>query len=640
MVALRTGNPVPNVLMQVYNPREARYRLINIQAVPLFRPEEAKPYGVYAVFDDVTERKQAEEALRESEQRLRTVLENSRDGINMLDLATGRYVFMSPAQVELTGFTADELNELTAEEACERVHPDDREISIAQQQRVAAGEDSDEPVEYRWKVKSGQYRWFSDRRKLVRNERGHPVALVGVSRDITERKLAEEEHARLLEAASALTKSVALPDVLDTLARITLDAGGHSRVAISLWQEELGCLTVACSRGEAALATGLLIALDDLSTPARRASENHETVLIDYDAMGSARRGVAAKVTSHLALDVPLFFGERFLGLLATDDPGERREFSDREIRLVEGIAVHAAVAIENARLFEHEQQAAKLNTALAAVDRAIHSSLDFAEVMQTALREGAAVIGAETAGISMHEDEAQRFRVAYIHNYPPDKLGILIPDADDTHGVEAMRTGKTLAISDTHSDPRVVTELMDAWNIKSVICAPLVVRGRPIAVAYFSYHTAAHRFSEQEIEFVTKLASSLSGALENAQLYEREAEAASLAQVLNEMNGLINSTLDAQEIMQTVVEQAVAAVGADSAIVALRHGDDWVAEYGYPEVPGVIHESMRTDEAPFMVAAVTRAPADRHRRLRERLPLPPRGSAPLRRALRALHAA
>ena len=93
--------------------------------------------------------------------------------------------------------------------------------------------------------------------------------------------------------------------------------------------------------------------------------------------------------------------------------------------------------------------------------------------------------------------------------------------------------------------------------------------------------------------------------ALENERLYKREAEAASLAAVLNEMNGLINSTLDGREIMQTVVEQAVAAVGADSAMVALRHGDDWVAEYGYPEVPGVIHESVRSDEAPFMIAAV-----------------------------------
>ena len=65
MVALRTGQPVPGVIMQVYNPREARYRVIDIQAVPLFRPGEADPYRVYAVFDDVTEAKQAERERRQ-----------------------------------------------------------------------------------------------------------------------------------------------------------------------------------------------------------------------------------------------------------------------------------------------------------------------------------------------------------------------------------------------------------------------------------------------------------------------------------------------------------------------------------------------------------------------------------------------
>ncbi len=141
---------------------------------------------------DLRERKAAEEALRKSEELFRTVIENSRDGINMLDLATGRYVFMSPAQVELTGFTAEEINNISAEEAYERVHPEDREKSITQQKWVATGLDMPGTVEYRWKVKSGEYRWFSDSRKLVRDAKGQPVALVGVSRDISERKRAEE----------------------------------------------------------------------------------------------------------------------------------------------------------------------------------------------------------------------------------------------------------------------------------------------------------------------------------------------------------------------------------------------------------------------------------------------------------------
>jgi anti-sigma regulatory factor (Ser/Thr protein kinase) len=121
----------------------------------------------------------------------------------------------------------------------------------------------------------------------------------------------------------------------------------------------------------------------------------------------------------------------------------------------------------------ENYQAVVGLNGALAQVVRAIHGSLTFADVVQTALSEGAAVIGAETAAVTLHDDQAKGSRVAYTYNVPPDKLGILVSDVDDRHGVEAMRTGQTLAVSDTHDDSRVVVELMDAWDIKSVICAP-----------------------------------------------------------------------------------------------------------------------------------------------------------------------
>jgi PAS domain S-box-containing protein len=64
MLALRTGQPVRDVVMGVFNPREAGYRWISVDAVPLLRPGETKPYEVYTVFADITERRQAEEALR------------------------------------------------------------------------------------------------------------------------------------------------------------------------------------------------------------------------------------------------------------------------------------------------------------------------------------------------------------------------------------------------------------------------------------------------------------------------------------------------------------------------------------------------------------------------------------------------
>ncbi len=177
--------------------RDARgeWRWVDSHAVPRLSAS-GEFLGMVGSSPDVTGRHCMEEALRGSEEMLRTVLDNSRDGINMLDLRTGRYVFMNDAQVALTGFTAEEINGLSAQEAYERVHPDDRRVSVEHQRRVATGEDIDEPVEYRWKVKSGEYRWFSDRRKSVRDAEGRPIALVGTSRDITRRKSAEAVRER------------------------------------------------------------------------------------------------------------------------------------------------------------------------------------------------------------------------------------------------------------------------------------------------------------------------------------------------------------------------------------------------------------------------------------------------------------
>jgi PAS domain S-box-containing protein len=91
----------------------------------------------------------------------------------------------------------------------------------------------------------------------------------------------------------------------------------------------------------------------------------------------------------------------------------------------------------------------------------------------------------------------------------------------------------------------------------------------------------------------------------ERRRLLEESKEAARLSVALNEIDAVIHSTLRVEEIMQRVVASAVDAVGSDSAMVALRRGEDWVAEYGHPEVPGVIHESVRSDEVPFMMTAV-----------------------------------
>jgi PAS domain S-box-containing protein len=140
----------------------------------------------------VTERQQAEAALRESEERLREVLENSRDASYKRNLHTNTYEYLSPVFARLSGYAPDEMNTLPIEIVLELMHPDDRaEVDrvVAESRSGATG--AAYQVDYRFKHKLGQYRWFHDQFTVMHDAAGQPVALIGSVSDITTRKQAE-----------------------------------------------------------------------------------------------------------------------------------------------------------------------------------------------------------------------------------------------------------------------------------------------------------------------------------------------------------------------------------------------------------------------------------------------------------------
>jgi PAS domain S-box-containing protein len=147
------------------------------------------------IIRDITERKRAEEALRQSEQRLREVLEVSRDCVYKHNLDTGAYEYVSPAVLRLTGFTSEEFIAMGLEEVQERIHPEDCEQIKTHLDRLLSqsGEAAVAPtLQYRWRCKDGEYRWFSDNPAVIRDKDERPVAMVGTTRDITQRKQAQE----------------------------------------------------------------------------------------------------------------------------------------------------------------------------------------------------------------------------------------------------------------------------------------------------------------------------------------------------------------------------------------------------------------------------------------------------------------
>lgn len=109
MVALQTGQAVRDVVMGVYNPRERRYHWISINAVPLFREPETKPFQVYTTFDDITERRRAERTLRLSELKFARAFANNPAAIALTRLEDGLFLDVNDTWVALTGFSREEV---------------------------------------------------------------------------------------------------------------------------------------------------------------------------------------------------------------------------------------------------------------------------------------------------------------------------------------------------------------------------------------------------------------------------------------------------------------------------------------------------------------------------------------------------
>jgi PAS domain S-box-containing protein len=177
------------------------------------RARVSGPEEVTALADDFNRMTEAllerTASLQLSEQRFRDVLDVSRDVVYKLNLREKRYEYVSPSCLSLLGYSPDDFASIGMEGVEQRVHPEDR-AAFAFLPGGIAGADAksvDSRIEYRWWRRDGQYRWFTESRAFVTDGGQEPLAVVGVMRDTTERRAAEEalrENEQRFRSLSAL----------------------------------------------------------------------------------------------------------------------------------------------------------------------------------------------------------------------------------------------------------------------------------------------------------------------------------------------------------------------------------------------------------------------------------------------------
>jgi PAS domain S-box-containing protein len=170
------------------------------------RDSTGRIIGASKVARDITDRLQAAEALRESEERFRTLANNAPVGIFQTNLA-GETLFVNDAWCQLAGYGAHEAN---GSGWIEAVHPDDRQRVIDDWQKAChAGQPSS--TEFRFQRPDGSVAWLQGCAEPLRNAEGKMLGYIGTVSDITSRKLAEQalsENEQRITAELAGMKSL------------------------------------------------------------------------------------------------------------------------------------------------------------------------------------------------------------------------------------------------------------------------------------------------------------------------------------------------------------------------------------------------------------------------------------------------
>ncbi|NEQ31412.1 MAG: PAS domain S-box protein, partial [Leptolyngbya sp. SIO4C5] len=187
MASLLAGEIKSFSLEKQYLRKGGALQWINL-TVSLMRDQEGRPQYNIGIIEDISDRKAAEAALRESEERFRAIFEQAAVGISQTDLS-GRYIQVNQTFCQLLGYSETDL---LGQPWQNFIHPDDLTKDQSLVQRIFEGEITSFSTEKRYLRRDGQTLWTQKTLSVMRNESNAVTCVVAVIEDISDRKRAEQ----------------------------------------------------------------------------------------------------------------------------------------------------------------------------------------------------------------------------------------------------------------------------------------------------------------------------------------------------------------------------------------------------------------------------------------------------------------
>src|SRR5246500_2514147 len=185
--------------------------LVDVQILGVPISVDGKLIGSFGMYEDITERRRAEQAQREAEERFRSLFENATEGI-FQTTTDGRYLSVNPALARMCGFASSSEMISTVQDLGRELYADPNVRNVFKQLIEKYGSVKD--FEYEVRRKDGAKIWISENAHVVRNPDGEILSYEGTIEDITARKRAELERQVTFEIIHAVNVTDNLDDLL------------------------------------------------------------------------------------------------------------------------------------------------------------------------------------------------------------------------------------------------------------------------------------------------------------------------------------------------------------------------------------------------------------------------------------------
>ncbi len=372
----------------------------------------------------------------------------------------------------------------------------------------------------------------------IRNERGQPVAYVGVNRDITALKQAEESLRRRAEElalinhiSTAINQPLTLADVLTNTLRELTRALSMDRGTAAIFTDARDKLTVIAVNDPASdsPAIGGYIPVQGNPTIEYILREQHYLSLTsrDHDRTSNGTKPLISLPDVKSMLIVPLIVQDQVIGMIELDSIQAQRLLSDDEITLAQTIAHQAATAIQKAHLFESERTRRAELGALYDLSRALaDAAYDFEAILGLIARYAVDMVHVTLARITLAEAGCCRVRKAY--SIRPLDPGLDLVGME--HAIEDLPNCFNVAQDNVpvvfrRGDPCLTeaeSEILFIGDVQTVCLVPLRVAEKAIGLLILGEERRDERepFTPEKIRLAHSIGDQAVSALRRAELY------------------------------------------------------------------------------------------------------------------------